>query len=77
MRGREQLVTCSSCGRKTPRNKAVADEKVIRFSTDMREDSVDYFTRRKVYYCISCAKHRGIFERKKEQAQRAAARANM
>ncbi len=74
LRGKEQLVNCSNCGRMVPRNKAVADERVIRFSTDVRADSVSYMTRRKVYYCISCAKHKGVFERKKEQAQRAAER---
>ena len=70
MRGKEQVVTCVNCGRKSPRSKAVMDEKVIRFSTDTRVDDVRYMTTRKVYYCISCAKHKGIFERKKEQAAR-------
>lgn len=76
MRGREQLVRCDNCGRNVPRNKAVSDEKRIRFGTDLREGDVKFFTTRKVYYCISCAKHKGIFERKKEQAERAAAREN-
>ena len=41
------------------------------FSTDLRgEDNITTFTDRTVYYCISCAKHRKIFERKKEQAAR-------
>jgi len=69
MRGRETTVVCASCGRMMPRNKAVADEKPVRFGTDMKNaQDVRFFERLKVYYCISCAKHRGIFERKKRQA---------
>ncbi|MCL4371984.1 hypothetical protein M1373_01555 [Candidatus Marsarchaeota archaeon] len=69
MRGKETLVICESCGRKIPRNKAVAFEKAISFSTDMKTaNDVRFFEKRKVYYCISCAKHRGIFEKKKRQA---------
>ncbi|MDE1855209.1 MAG: hypothetical protein KGH57_02735 [Candidatus Micrarchaeota archaeon] len=71
MRGKETAVTCDSCGRKVPRNKAVAFEKAISFSTDLHNvNDVRFFERRKVYYCISCAKHRGIFEKKKELAAR-------
>ena len=44
-------------------------EKSISFSTDLKTaNDVRFFERRKVYYCISCAKHRGIFEKKKRQA---------
>ena len=75
MRGKEPPVTCDSCGRKMPRSKGVSYEKSIRFGTEPNsQDNVRFMTTRKVYYCISCAKHRGIFERKKEEAQRAAAR---
>ncbi|MDE1873793.1 MAG: hypothetical protein KGI04_01585 [Candidatus Micrarchaeota archaeon] len=71
MRGKEVAVTCDSCGRKVPRNKAVAFEKPIRFSTDLHNaNDVRFFEKRKVYYCISCAKHRGIFEKLKEMAER-------
>lgn len=70
-------MNCVNCGRTVPRNKAVMDERVIRFSTDLKVDDVRYMTKRKVYYCISCAKHKGIFERKKEQAMRGANRFNM
>lgn len=60
---------CDACGRSVPRNKAVFDEKPIRFGTDMKTPTdVRFFERRKVSYCISCAKHRKIFERKKRQA---------
>ncbi len=45
------------------------DEKAIRFSTELKTaNDVRFFERRKVVYCISCAKHRGIFEKKKRQA---------
>jgi ribosomal protein S26 len=69
LRGKDTLVICESCGRKVPRNKAVIFEKSISFSTDLKTaNDVRFFERRKVYYCISCAKHRGIFEKKKRQA---------
>ncbi len=69
MRGRETTVVCASCGRKIPRNKSVSDEKAVRFGTDMKTaQDVRFFERLKIYYCISCAKHRGIFEKKKRQA---------
>ena len=71
MRGKEISVTCDSCGRKVPRNKAVAFNKSISFSTDLHtNDDIRFREMRKVYYCISCAKHRGIFEKKKEMAAR-------
>ncbi len=69
MRGKDTLVNCESCGRKVPRTKAVIYERGISFSTEMRTaQDVRFFERRKTYYCISCAKHRGIFEKKKRQA---------
>ena len=69
MRGKESLVICESCGRKVPRSKAVSIEKSISFSTDTKTaNDVRFFEKRKIYYCISCAKHRGIFEMKKRQA---------
>ncbi|MCL4382163.1 hypothetical protein M1614_04290 [Candidatus Marsarchaeota archaeon] len=69
MRGKETIVTCESCGRKVPRNKAISFEKSVTFSTELKTaNDVRFFERMKVYYCISCAKHRGIFEKKKRQA---------
>ncbi len=69
MRGKETLTTCNQCGRSVPRNKAVIVEKGVRFSTDMHTaNDVRFFEKVKMYYCISCAKHRGIFEMKKRQA---------
>ena len=75
LRGKSTLVTCESCGRKVPRDKAVIYEKGVRFSTELKTaNDVRFFERMKVYYCISCAKHRGIFERKKRDAINRAAR---
>lgn len=69
MRGKETIVICESCGRKIPRNKAVSFEKSVSFNTELRSaNDVRFFERMKVYYCVSCAKHRGIFEKKKQQA---------
>jgi ribosomal protein S26 len=71
MRGKETIVVCDNCGRKVPRNKGVAFEKAISFNTGMNTtQDVRFFERRKVYYCISCAKHRGIFEKLKQQSIR-------
>ena len=70
-RGRERLVTCANCGRSVPRDKAVEDFKRPRYSTDLKgEENVTYVGIVKVHYCISCAKHGRIFERKKRRAQR-------
>jgi len=67
VRGKEPLVTCDNCGRKIPRSKAVVFEKRINFSTDLHSSNdVRFSETRKVYYCISCAKHLGIFEKKKQ-----------
>lgn len=67
-RGREPLVTCASCGRSVPRGKAVQDARRIVFSTELKTgNDVSYSDVRKVYYCISCAKHRKIFEKKKKR----------
>ncbi|MCL5428116.1 MAG: hypothetical protein M1321_02955, partial [Candidatus Marsarchaeota archaeon] len=54
---------------------AVSYEKTIRFGTDPSDkNNVRFMSSRKIYYCISCAKHRGIFERKANEAARRAAR---
>ena len=69
-RGRERQENCVSCGRTVPRDKAVDFNKRSFFSTDLRTgDNVSLFTETDVYYCISCAKHRKIFEKKKKPAQ--------
>lgn len=55
-----------------PRDKAVDYEKRNMFTTDLRDqENVTAFSRNTEYYCISCAKHRKIFEKKKQQAARA------
>lgn len=70
-RGRERLFSCESCGRTMPRDKAVSFNKRSYFSTDLKtSDNVSLFTEREVYYCISCGKHRKIFEKKKNQLRR-------
>ncbi len=70
-RGRERLESCESCGRTIPRDKTVSFNKRSRFTTDLRgTENVSFLTNRDVYYCISCAKHRKIFEKKKQIAQR-------
>ncbi len=70
-RGRDKLLYCDSCGRAVPRDKAVEYSRRSAFSTDLRgEENVTAFSSRTVHYCISCAKHRKIFEKKKEQAAR-------
>jgi len=70
-RGRDRQVTCANCGRSVPRAKAMSYQKRTRYSTDLRnEDNVSYIGAVEVYYCISCAKHYGIGEKKKQQAQR-------
>jgi ribosomal protein S26 len=70
-RGRERLVTCESCRRQVPRGKAVDYQQRTRFSTDLRTgDNVSIMSTADVYYCISCAKHRKIFEKKKRMLQR-------
>lgn len=69
MRGKETIVICEQCGRKVPRNKAVSYQKGVSFNTELRSaNDVRFFERMKIYYCISCAKHKGIFEKKKRQA---------
>ncbi|MBI5227637.1 hypothetical protein HY988_03555 [Candidatus Micrarchaeota archaeon] len=68
-RGRERLENCVSCGRMMPRDKAVQFSKRKHYTTDLKEDNITYTDFVDSYYCISCAKHRGIFEIKKRQAQ--------
>lgn len=70
-RGRQRLLTCESCKRQVPRGKAVEFEKRNFFSTDLRTgDNVTAMSENTVYYCISCAKHKKIFEKKKRMMQR-------
>lgn len=69
-RGRDRLLTCESCKRQVPRTKAVEFEKRNVFSTDLRTtDNIFTVSNRVVYYCISCGKHRKIFEKKKKRLQ--------
>jgi ribosomal protein S26 len=71
VRGKEISVTCDSCGRKVPRNKAVVFERPITFSTDLHTgNDIRFREMRKQVYCISCAKHKGIFKKLQEIAER-------
>ena len=64
-------MTCANCGRSVPRDKAVEDVRRAHYTTDLKgEENITHTEFRTVYYCISCAKHSGTFERKKRQAQR-------
>ncbi|MEM4348408.1 MAG: hypothetical protein QXN37_02460 [Candidatus Anstonellaceae archaeon] len=73
-RGRERLVTCAACGRTMPKDKAVKFGKVTVFSTELKTgDDVKTTTFIENYYCISCGKHRRIFEKLKSKAARQAA----
>ncbi len=69
-RGNEPTVTCDACGRKVPRSKAVEVIKGQHFDLGDQKDVVIDLTARKVYYCISCAKHRKIFEKLKRRRRR-------
>ncbi|MEM3399939.1 MAG: hypothetical protein QXP42_03835 [Candidatus Micrarchaeia archaeon] len=70
-RGRENIMICASCGRRIPRDKAVAYSRRVLYTTDLKTaDDIKYLDSYKVFYCISCAKHRKIFEKKKQMMQR-------
>lgn len=71
-RGRERLVTCSSCGRSVPRDKAVVYSRGVAYSTELRgqEGDIRFFERRKMQYCPSCGKHLRIYEKKKKAMMR-------
>ncbi len=69
-RGRERLMKCDACGRLTPRDKAVEYFKGFMLDTGEQQDIVIDMYSKKIYYCISCAKHRKIFEKKKERAKK-------
>ncbi len=70
-RGRERSLSCESCRRQVPRGKAVEFEKRSVFSTDLRgTENVFAVSERVVYYCISCAKHKKIFEKKKKMLEK-------
>ncbi|MFH1285167.1 MAG: hypothetical protein ABIH99_01150 [Candidatus Micrarchaeota archaeon] len=70
-RGREVLVHCESCGRTMPKDKAVSYSRSTVFSTDLKtNDDVKFFQRRKCFYCVSCGKSKGIFQKKRERMMR-------
>lgn len=67
------MVNCDSCGRRIPRDKALTLDNVTVYSTDMRASEgsdVRTMLRREQHYCISCGKHRRLFEKKARQMAR-------
>ncbi|MFN3910241.1 MAG: 30S ribosomal protein S26e [Candidatus Anstonellaceae archaeon] len=76
-RGRERLVRCDSCGRLIPKDKSVTIDSVTVYDTEFKgltEEEKQNEVRTVIHgfktYCISCGKHRRIFEKKKRQFQR-------
>ncbi len=74
-RGREGLLSCEKCGRQVRRDKAVFIEKLVFANPLERKDVIDENysrgTYREVGYCPSCGKHMRIYEKKKQQNDRA------
>jgi len=67
-RGKTTLVRCNGCGRSVSRTKAVTDLRSVVYSTDLRNaEDLRYMEKRKVYYCVSCGKSLGVYEKKKRQ----------
>jgi len=65
------LVNCESCGRLVPRDKAVSYVRRVTYSTDLRTaEDIRVSEGRKVFYCPSCGKSRGVYEKKKRAAMR-------
>ncbi|HIH20236.1 TPA: hypothetical protein HA244_03125 [Candidatus Micrarchaeota archaeon] len=80
-RGRETQVRCEKCGREVRRDKALFIEKAI-FSNplerkDVYSETYDRVLTREVSYCISCGKHARLFQKKKQQQERARERERM
>ncbi|MFH2107018.1 MAG: hypothetical protein ABII22_07200 [Candidatus Micrarchaeota archaeon] len=70
-RGRERLESCEGCGRSFPRHRGVEYSKKSFFSTDLRTgDNVTQSIVVDAWYCLGCAKHRGILEKIKRQNER-------
>jgi len=70
-RGRQNLVICTSCGRRVPRTKAVSYDRRVVYSTDLKTaDDIKVFEQHKEFYCPSCGKHRHIYDKKKQIAMR-------
>jgi len=76
-RGRSGNVTCDSCGRSVPRDKALSMDKITTYSTEFKGDTeeeklndVRTSLRREAHYCVSCGKHRRLFAKKAEMMRR-------
>jgi ribosomal protein S26 len=71
VRGSIKLVNCASCGRRVPRDKALAYDRVTVYSTDLKtSDDVRTMLRREMHYCPSCAKHLRLYAKKAEMMAR-------
>jgi hypothetical protein len=58
-----------------PRDKCCTYNRIAVYSTDMKTaDDVRFTSRHENHYCPSCAKSKGIYEKKKQQAARRAER---
>ncbi|PIT84042.1 hypothetical protein COU37_05285 [Candidatus Micrarchaeota archaeon CG10_big_fil_rev_8_21_14_0_10_45_29] len=78
-RGRDKLITCDSCGRRVPRDKALSLDTFTTYSTEFKGDTEEEklndtrtSLRREQHFCISCGKHRRLFDKKKRQVIRQA-----
>ncbi len=72
-RGKDRLVVCDSCGRRVPRDKSVSFFRTGVISTEMdtgENANLKMLLPRETHYCISCGKHRKIFQKKKRQQER-------
>lgn len=73
-RGREHLVLCSACGRRIPRDKAICLKKsglgFLSKDIDLPKDAIVDVGVKTMCYCISCAKHRHIFEKLRRESKR-------
>ena len=70
-RGRTPLVKCVKCGRKIREDKAIVYERFVVLSTNLgKGDDITYKLPQKEYYCVECARHYGILEKKKKMNER-------
>jgi len=70
-RGRTPLVKCVKCGKRIREDKAIVYVRYVVFSTNLgKGDDVTYKLPQKEYYCVECARHYGILEKKKKMSQR-------
>ena len=65
-KGREEVVYCSNCGKRIPRDKAIRVERKLslvdpQLASELRKQGAILMSRPVLkYYCVSCAVHYGI-----------------